>query len=83
YFSIGPAMLHSVRAEKVISWLPKERVLLETDGPFAKVKGKILFPSDVVEVISYLSIQWGESKNAVQDQLKSNLKALLVCEKKV
>ena len=43
----------------------------------------ILFPSDVVEVISYLSIQWGESKNAVQDQLKSNLKALLVCEKKV
>lgn len=77
YFSIGPAMLHSERGKKVISWLPKDRVLLETDGPFSKVKGRVLFPSDVIEVVSYLSTQWNTSIDAVQYQLKNNLKILL------
>lgn len=77
YFSIGPAMLYSERAKKVISWLPKDRILLETDGPFAKVKGRMLFPSDVIEVVSYLSTQWNASTDAVQYQLKNNLKTLL------
>lgn len=77
YFSIGPAMLHSERAKKVISWLPKDRFLLETDGPFAKVKRRVLFPSDVIEVVSYLSTQWNTSTDAVQYQLKNNLKMLL------
>lgn len=48
YFSVGPAMINSARARKVISWLPKNRVLLETDGPFAKTDGKPALPSDVV-----------------------------------
>jgi TatD DNase family protein len=78
YFSIGPAMLYSARARKVISWLPKDRVLLETDGPFAKVKGITQYPSDVSEVINYLARHWGESIISVQYQLRSNLKALLV-----
>lgn len=77
YFSIGPAMLHSTRAKKVILWLPKDRILLETDGPFAKVKGKILFPSDVIQVVNYLSSQWNMPVDAVQYQLKINLKRLL------
>lgn len=59
YFSIGPAMLTSVRAKKVISWLPKDRILLETNGPFAKVKGGILYPSDVVNVSLYVADLWG------------------------
>ncbi|OEE51650.1 Qat anti-phage system TatD family nuclease QatD [Vibrio splendidus] len=78
YFSVGPAMLHSERAKRVISWLPKDRVLLESDGPFAKVKGRVVFPSDVSEVVKYLSEQWNTSVDAVQFQLKSNLRTLLV-----
>tara|TARA_R110001606_G_scaffold361754_3_gene514958 strand:+ start:16515 stop:17240 length:726 start_codon:yes stop_codon:yes gene_type:complete len=78
YFSIGPAMLHSERARKTISWLPKDRILLETDGPFAKVKGNILYPSDVIDVINYLAIHWNKSVDIVQSQLRSNLKALLI-----
>lgn len=77
YFSIGPAMIHSERAKKVISWLPKERVLLETDGPFAKVNGRILFPSDVVEIINFLARQWNTSSDTVKHQLGKNLKMLL------
>ena len=77
FFSVGPAMIYSKRAEKVISWLPKDRILLETDGPFAKVHGEVIFPSRVVEVIDYLGIKWGLSIDDVSKQLKDNLQNLL------
>lgn len=77
YFSVGPAMINSARAKKVISWLPKNRVLLETDGPFAKIDGKPAFPSDVVLVIQFLSELWEKTLEQVQDELKSTLKKLV------
>ena len=77
YFSVGPAMLQSTRGKKVISWLPQDRVLLETDGPFAKVDGKVLFPSNVNVVIEYLNQQWDMEDQSVLERLSQNLVALL------
>lgn len=77
YFSVGPAMINSDRAKKVISWLPQNRVLLETDGPFAKTDGKPAMPSDVVLVIRFLSELWGKTIEQVQEDLKLTLKNLV------
>lgn len=77
YFSVGPAMVNSSRAKKVISWLPQNRVLLETDGPFAKMDGKPVFPSDVALVIRFLSELWGKTIEQVQDELRLTLKNLV------
>lgn len=77
YFSVGPAMINSVRGKKVISWLPKNRVLLETDGPFAKLNGNPSLPSDVVIVIRFLSELWGKTIEQVQGELKLNFKNLV------
>lgn len=77
YFSIGPAMLNSARAKKVISWLPQNRVLLETDGPFGKVEGRPAFPSDVTLVVHFLSKIWGKPTNQVNNALRSTLKELV------
>lgn len=77
YFSIGPAMLNSARAKKVISWLPKDRVLLETDGPFAQTEGRPAFPSDVDLVVRFLSEIWFKPVSQVNSDLKSNLKILV------
>lgn len=77
YFSIGPAMLTSSRARKVIHWLPIDRILLETDGPFAKVGGNIQFPSNVKNVVEYLSNDWGESREDVLEKLSNNLRKLV------
>lgn len=77
YFSVGPAMINSARAKKVISWLPQNRILLETDGPFARIKGKPTLPSDVVLVIRFLSELWGKTIKQVQDDLKLTLKNLV------
>ena len=81
YFSIGPAMLQSSRGKKIISWLPQDRVLLETDGPFAKVDGKVLFPSNVNLVIEYLNQQWDMETQSVLDRLSHNLVTLLSSRK--
>ncbi|ELK3675882.1 TatD family hydrolase [Vibrio fluvialis] len=77
YFSVGPAMLFSARGKRLISWLPKDKILLETDGPFAKVSGKMLFPSDVDAVIQYLSKEWEVSQSDTVRQLKNNLRQLV------
>jgi TatD DNase family protein len=77
YFSVGPAMLNSKRGLKNISWMPKDRVLLETDGPFAKYNNEILYPSDVCHVINHLAVLWGMSNQAVEIQLKDNLRILV------
>lgn len=77
FFSIGPAMLYSERAKKVINWLPMGRILLETDGPFATVNGRILFPSDTAMIIQFLSALWNLSTDEVSRQIGSNLKSLV------
>jgi len=77
YFSVGPAMLQSARGKKVISWLPIDRILLETDGPFAKVDGKVLFPSNVNLVFEYLNLLWEIDTQSVLNRLSQNLVALL------
>ncbi len=81
YFSIGPAMLQSARGKKVISWLPQDKVLLETDGPFAKVDGKVLFPSNVNLVIEYLTQLWNMETQFVLSKLSQNLVTLLSINK--
>lgn len=77
FFSVGPSMLNSARARKAISWIPRERVLLETDGPFAKVKGKALIPSDVTQVIDYFCTDWELPSQSVLDTLSANLRNLV------
>ncbi|MDP4537955.1 Qat anti-phage system TatD family nuclease QatD [Alkalimonas collagenimarina] len=81
YFSIGPAMLTSKRAKSVIAWIPRDRVLLETDGPFAQLDGQPLYPSDTSTVINYLAVEWDVSLDIAYDQLKTNLIHLLDVEK--
>lgn len=78
YFSVGPAMINSARAKKVISWLPQNRVLLETDGPFAKTEGRQAMPSDAILVIQFLSELWSKTAEQVQDDLKLTLKDLVL-----
>jgi TatD DNase family protein len=77
YFSIGPAMLQSKRGLKNIDWMPKDRVLLETDGPFAKYNNEIVYPVDVCYVIEHLGSLWGMPVLEVEAQLKDNLRRLV------
>ena len=75
-FSVGPAMTVSQRGQKIIDCIPRDKILLETDGPFALLNNKSLRPIDSCLVIDYLSESWGDKKTVI-NMLENNLRRLV------
>lgn len=50
YFSLNPKMLNSANALKRIERIPVQRLLFETDGPFARYNNKIIFPNNLHQI---------------------------------
>ncbi|TDT81848.1 TatD related DNase [Arthrobacter sp. AG258] len=59
YFSFNVAMTRSRKFPSLIRAVPRERVLLETDGPFAKVQGRTAHPHELNDVAWALAQAWG------------------------
>ena len=55
YFSINPRMCLTAKGQSIIARIPLNRLLTETDGPFAGESGRPYYPWDVEKVIEYLS----------------------------
>lgn len=77
YFSINPAMIKSISGQKIISKIPKENVLTETDGPFINMGSGPLLPGEVEDVLIYLSDLWGINISEVQNIVSLNFKRLI------
>jgi TatD DNase family protein len=76
WFSVGPAMLNGERGRGLAAKMPRDRILTESDGPFAQVEGRALYPWDAARTEPILADLWGISEDEVRDQLMSNLKRL-------
>lgn len=74
YFSINPAMVKSKSGQNIISKIPPEQVLTETDGPFVETDNRPAIPSDVDLVIQSLSNVWGIEKELAMGILEENAK---------
>lgn len=77
WFSVGPAMLASEKGRTLVSKMPRDRILTESDGPFAQLDGQAAFPWDVNRAVDALAVAWSEPVRNVEDQLLSNLRRLL------
>ena len=77
WFSIGPAMLRGAKGRAIVRELPMERVLPETDGPFAKHRSAPLMPWEAISIADDLVPLWGMTKEGTYLQMKRNLSALL------
>ncbi len=77
WFSVGPAMLNTKRGRELTQMMPRNKVLVETDGPFAKYNGKPLFPWQSEIAIEQLSILWKLPQELTSEILKSNLNCLV------
>lgn len=77
WFSVGPAMLNTKRGRELTLMMPRKRVLIETDGPFAKYNGKSLFPWESEIAVEQLSRLWKFPLENTYDILKSNLSLLI------
>ena len=77
WFSVGPAMIAGAKGKVLLSKMPFDRVLPETDGPFTSVNGKPLMPWDAWLICPILAEVWQRPVDEVRTQLESNLCRLL------
>nr|WP_281720969.1 Qat anti-phage system TatD family nuclease QatD [Nitrosomonas nitrosa] len=77
YFSINHSMISNKSGQFIISRIPQNRILLETDGPFVRVKNRKVTPLDTSSICEYLSSRWGITIAATEKMLQENLSRLL------
>lgn len=77
WFSVGPSMLLAGTSQKLVNLIPKDRILTESDGPFAQIDGRNALPWDVQRAIAQLAAIWGISSMNVERKLRDNLRSLI------
>lgn len=76
WFSVGPAMLRSASGRAIAASLPRDRVLTETDGPFARDRSLPLQPADSWKAVDGLASVWRVPRSDVVHRLRENLRNL-------
>ena len=59
-----------------VSSMPRDRILLETDGPFGKVNDQVLTPVAVQQAIGMLGKIWRISPEDAQLRIENNQQAI-------
>lgn len=77
WFSVGSAMAIGKRGRDLISAMPKDHILTETDGPFAAIGGKPLPPGDVRIAQECLASCWRTDVKEVADIVVTNFRRLM------
>ena len=77
WFSIGNAMVRGKKGCDLIALMPVDRVLTETDGPFAKRRAKPLEPADCDEAIAFLADLWGMQPHGVKQKVLENFRHMV------
>jgi TatD DNase family protein len=76
WFTIGPVMLGSEKGRALAALMPRDRVLTETDGPFALLDGRAALPWDAERAIAALADIWGQPTAYVSERIGDNLRRL-------
>lgn len=76
WFSVGPAMVRSVKGRELAAAMPLGRILTETDGPFARSGDRPLYPWEATDCLPVLADLQGLDTRQMFDAIKLNLKGL-------
>ncbi len=76
YFSVNPAMLRTDKGRQLIVALPADRMLTESDGPFAKVRGHPTGPTDMPRLVQSIATMRNEDADEVRLYVRNNLARL-------
>ena len=70
-------MLNGDRGKGLAARMPRERVLTESDGPFAQIDGRPVMPWDVDRAVMALADLWDSTEHETQSVLDANLRTLI------
>lgn len=77
FVSVNPTMLSTASGQRVIAHSPRERVLVESDGPFTKLHGQVCRPPSVAIVYENLAVRWNVSNETAVACIKANFESIL------
>ena len=77
WFSFGPAGLATNSGRNILKAIPLERLLPESDGPFAQLSGSAIMPWEAHTISSEISKSRRVSQDYVEQQFRFNLNEVL------
>lgn len=77
WFSVGPAMIRGAKGRRILEELPTNRILPETDGPFAKNGATPYMPWEASSIASTFAAIWSETEGSIRNRFERNLATLL------
>lgn len=77
YFSINPLMIKSESGQKIISEIPLDKILTETDSPYTSLANRITKPEDVKCVIRYIAQIYKKSDAEIEHLIYGNFRRLI------
>lgn len=77
YFSVNGEMLRSPKHRQLVSNLPLDRILTETDGPFVEVDGRPIRPIAVAQTVADLAALHSVAPEQMGTTIIANLDALV------
>lgn len=77
WFSVGPVMLASEKGRSIATRMPRDRVLTESDGPFAQINGQAVMPWQTDLAIQSLGTLWSLPSEEVGRTMRDNMKTLV------
>ena len=77
WFSVNRAMTRSARAATLVRHFPRDRVLLETDGPYSRDAGRPFAPAALGGVVDDLALMWGQTQEQIRSTIVGNQRRFL------
>lgn len=77
YFSVNPAMTRSEAGRNIIQAIPQDKLLTESDGPFASIDDRPTVPADVGMVVSYVARMWDVPASDAADRIFQNFRHIV------
>ncbi|MNO62130.1 putative deoxyribonuclease YcfH [compost metagenome] len=77
YFSINVEMIRTAKGKRIISEIPLNRILIESDGPFTRTVKREYNVHYIEEIVIFLCEIKGIGETEMCNQLKSNFRRIL------
>ena len=77
YFSINPAMINNESGQKIISRIPANLILTETDAPYTSFSNRTTKPEDVKYVIKYIAEIYKKTEKEIEYLIYNNFQTMI------